>query len=318
MLRFPPVARPGRTAFTCAALAAIWLGVAMPAARAQGIGITVDSKANIFLAGRTQAEVPAGTHPNGPGNLPQSVPLAPGVGRAIRFDSVTGSVSYNDVDAPPLFLGQYNGPDGGAVWFKDDNFPSQFLTTASPPGLIDPAELGPNPSRPDAYPLGSTTFYVAMNPFGGISGMQLFESNPAERRVIFLAGVFLDDTDPIGLTAPSSLDFGSGGLGRSFSSLAPGLRQTFYIGDGLTGEGTGATQSFLVPDAATRLFLGIVDGAYFVGDPDYYDNNRGSFAVQLTLVPEIGPESFAAAISLAVAVLALGERRRTRRKRSAA
>jgi len=221
MLRLPPVARSGRTALTCAALAAIWLGAAMPAAQAQTIGVTVDSKSNVFLAGRTQAEVPAGTHPNGPGNLPPFVSLAPGVGRAIRFDSVTGSVSYNDVDAPAPFRGQYNGPDGGAVWFKDDNFPSQFLTTASPPGLINPLELGPNPSRPGAYPLGSTTFYVDMDPFGGISGMQLFESDPAERRVMFLAGVFLDDTDPIGLTAPSSLDFGSGGLGRSFTLSLP-------------------------------------------------------------------------------------------------
>ena len=63
----------------------------------------------------------------------------------------------------------------------------------------------------------------------------------AARRVMFLAGVFLDDTDPIGLTAPSSLDFGSGDLGRSFTSLAPGLRQTFYVGDGLARRGrTGA------------------------------------------------------------------------------
>jgi len=60
-------------------------------------------------------------------------------------------------------------------------------------------------------------------------------------RVMFLAGVFLDDTDPIGLTAPASLDFGSGDLGRSFTSLAPGLRQTFYVGDGLARRGrTGA------------------------------------------------------------------------------
>jgi hypothetical protein len=28
---------------------------------------------------------------------------------------VTGSVSYNDVDAPLAYIGQYNGPDGGAV-----------------------------------------------------------------------------------------------------------------------------------------------------------------------------------------------------------
>lgn len=29
----------------------------------------------------------------------------------------------------------------------------------------------------------------------------------------------------------------------------------------------------------TRLYLGIIDGSYFVGPPDYYGNNRGSFGV---------------------------------------
>jgi hypothetical protein len=102
---------------------------------------------------------------------------------------------------------------------------------------------------------------------------------------MFLAGVFLTDAAPSG-RAPASLDFSSTALGRNFSSLAPELQQTFYIGDGLTGEGSGAVQSFLVPDTATRLFLGFLDGAYFVGGPDYYDNNRGSFAVTAVAVPE--------------------------------
>jgi hypothetical protein len=171
------------------------------------------------------------------------------------FSSVTGSVSYNDVDAPPAYLGQYNGPDGGAVLFADANFPGDFLTTSSPAGLISPSEGSP------------TTFYLDMDPYGGISGMKLFETVPADRRVMFLAGVFLTDAAPSG-TAPASLDFSSTALGRSFSVLAPELQKTFYIGDGLTGTGSGSVQSFLVPDNATRLFLGFVDGSYFVGGRD--------------------------------------------------
>jgi hypothetical protein len=225
----------------------------------------------------------------------------------LQFSSVSGTVSYNDVDAPTQYLGQYNGPDGGAVWFADANFPSNFLTTSSPPGLISPLEGSP------------TTFYVDMDPFGGISGMTLFESTPADRRVMFLAGVFLTDAPPAA-PAPASLDFSSTAIGRSFTTLSPLLQQTFYIGDGLTGEGSGSTQSFLVPDGATRLFLGIVDGSYFVGGPDYYDNNAGTFSAtfEVNTVPEIDPHSSVSAVSLLVAALALVERRRhTRRSRAA-
>jgi hypothetical protein len=277
----------------------------MPVARAETFsGVTVDSKSNIYASGLAST---AGIGPNGPGLLPPFVTLPSGVGRVLQFSSVSGTVSYNDVDAPTQYLGQYNGPDGGAVLFADANFPSNFLTTSSPPGLISPLEGSP------------TTFYVDMDPFGGISGMTLFESTPADRRVMFLAGVFLTDAPPAA-PAPASLDFSSTAIGRSFTTLSPLLQQTFYIGDGLTGEGSGSTQSFLVPDGATRLFLGIVDGSYFVGGPDYYDNNAGTFSAtfEVNTVPEIDPHSSVSAVSLLVAALALVERRRhTRRSRAA-
>jgi hypothetical protein len=277
----------------------------MPVARAETFsGVTVDSKSNIYASGLAST---TGIGPNGPGLLPPFVTLPSGVGRVLQFSSVSGTVSYNDVDAPTQYLGQYNGPDGGAVLFADANFPSNFLTTSSPPGLISPSEGSP------------TTFYVDMDPFGGISGMTLFESTPADRRVMFLAGVFLTDAPPAA-PAPASLDFSSTAIGRSFTTLSPLLQQTFYIGDGLTGEGSGSTQSFLVPDGATRLFLGIVDGSYFVGGPDYYDNNVGTFSAtfEVNTVPEIDPHSSVSAVSLLVAALALVERRRhTRRSRAA-
>lgn len=283
------------------------LFIAAPAARAATFSLSVDSKSNIYASGLPS--MPGGMAPNGPGIIPPSIALPPGTGRVIQFVSVTGSVSYNDVDAPAPYGGQYNGPDGGAVWFADTNFPNNFLTTSSPAGLIAPAETLPGAPRPSPYTAPSTTFYVAMDPFASISGMTLFESVPADRRVMFLAGVFLTDAAPSG-PAPASLDFSSTAIGRNFSSLASALQQTFYIGDGLTGEGSGAAQSFLVPDTATRLFLGFVDGAYFVGGPDYYDNNVGSFAVTLQVVPEIDPDALISAGALLIAVLAFIERHR--------
>jgi len=284
----------------CLAAAFACLSVALPEARAELFsGVSIDSKSNIYLAGLSQ--VPAGTHPNGEGILPPGVSLPVGASRVLRFLSVSGSVSYNNTDAPPAYRGQFNGPDGGAVEFADANFPSQFLTTANPPGLISPSEGSP------------TTFYMAMDAFGGISGMNLFESTPSDRRVMFLTGVFLADSEPVA-PAPASLDFSSTSLGRSFTELAPLLYQTFYIGDGLTGEGSGDVQTFVVPAGATRLFLGIVDGSYFVGAPDYYDNNDGSFVASFAVnaVPEIDPNSYVSAVSLLFGAFALLERRRRR------
>lgn len=307
MRRFVPVCVPNQVAATALSVAA-WacLCVTMPEARAQTV--LVDSKSNIFLSGSTSVPPASATHTDGAGILPPSVTLAPGTGRVLRFLSVSGSVSYNNIDAPDPYLGQFNGPDGGAVWFADSNFPNNFLT---PSGLIQLSETGTSAPRPAPFQAPSTTFYVAMDSFGGISGMELFESVPADRRVMFLAGVFLTDAAP-STPPPASLDFSSNAIGRSFSSLAPELQQTFYIGDGLTGEGTGSIQSFMVPDSATRLFLGIVDGAYFVGGPDYYDNNAGSFSAtfEVTSVPEIDPIGLASVISLVVGSLALLERRR--------
>ena len=86
-----------------------------------------------------------------------------------------------------------------------------------------------------------------------------------------LVGVFLDDAVPAG-AAPATLDFSTPGS-LAQASLAPQLRQVFFIGDGLTGTGTGARQQFVIPAGATRLYLGSSDG---IG-ANY--NNFGAFSV---------------------------------------
>jgi hypothetical protein len=287
----------------------------MPEARAQTT-LPVDSKSNIFLSGSASVPPASATHANGAGALPPYVTLTPGTGRVLRFLSVSGSVSYNnDILNPAPYRGQFNGPDGGAVWFADSNFPNNFLT---PTGQIQLSETGTSAPRPAPFQAPSTTFYVDMDSFGGISGMQLSASTPSDRRVMYLAGVFLTNAVP-STPAPASLDFSSTSLGRSFTELAPLLYQTFYIGDGRTGDGSGDVQTFIVPAGATRLFLGIVDGSYFVGGPDYYDNNDGSFVASFAVnaVPEINPAAFSTALPLLAAAIALLEQRRQRLSRIA-
>jgi hypothetical protein len=262
-------------------------------AMAQTFSLSVDSRSNLYSAGH--ATVP--TTPNGGGILPPYVVLTPGNGRTLTLTSVSGLVSYNDVDAPPLYIGQYNGPDGGAVTFQDTFFPNNYLTNSPPPpGLLPPSDAD-----------SPTTFYMDMDSVGGISGMKLYESDPLARRVMFLSGVFTTNAcSPA--SGPSILDFSSDALTTSFTKLSPLMYQTFFIGDGLTGTQSGVTQEFIVPDGATHLYLGFLDGAYFVGGPDYYDNNRGSFSVQgMVAVPE--PSSLMLT-GIGAAVLMLAYRRR--------
>lgn len=86
-----------------------------------------------------------------------------------------------------------------------------------------------------------------------------------------LIGVFLTDDTPTSATQPGSLHF-DGLLGDA--SYAPGLAQIFWIGDGLTGTGSGDVQTFFVPTGATRLYLGTTDGFQWA-------NNAGSFEVTI-------------------------------------
>ena len=126
------------------------------------------------------------------------------------------------------------------------------------------------PSPPTDPPDGSALVATPSN--NGIAGV----TAPANS----LVGVFLDNSQPDSSPAPASLDFGV--IGTSFTTLSPGLKQVFFIGDGLTGNGTGAVQSFIVPAGATRLFLGTEDGFGWF-------NNSGSFSVTITATPPVTP-----------------------------
>jgi hypothetical protein len=113
----------------------------------------------------------------------------------------------------------------------------------------------------------------------GMSGITTFWDS--------LIGVFLSDDQPDAFSPPADLDFTGN---TSFTSLSPELRQVFFIGDGLTGTGSGSVQQFVVPTGATRLFLGSADGF------GWY-NNTGEFIVTVT-APEPVPGLGSVAITL--------------------
>ena len=142
---------------------------------------------------------------------------------------------------------------------------------------------------PTDPPDGSFFFNTSSN--DGISGI----NGPVDS----LLGVFLGASQPDLSAAPVGLDFSAGALTTSFASLSPLLKQVFFIGDGLTGNGSGSVQDFIIPAGATRLFLGTDDGAGWF-------NNSGLFTVRITGPAAIGDPPSRVPEPASLALLAIG------------
>ncbi|HTP07936.1 MAG TPA: twin-arginine translocation signal domain-containing protein [Anaerolineae bacterium] len=126
---------------------------------------------------------------------------------------------------------------------------------------------------PDGVATPSDTDWTNINSAMGISGVKCTGLGG------FLVGVFLSDEEPTN-PAPPRLDF-TGAV--NFASITPLLNQTFYIGDGLMGTGSGNAQVFYIPENATRLFLGIADSDW-QENPGCYGDNSGSFTASFRIV----------------------------------
>jgi len=190
--------------------------------------------------------------PPGGGILPPSVTLKHH-DQCVTFTKVRGSLRHAKRAAPC--------PTVDRCITIDDN-------EAEHTHLNDPDGVGAYP------PTSSNTGYKSISgikaPFAG-----------------YLVGVFVDKHGPKG-EAPPALDFTTG-AGTAFTTLAPLLNQTFFIGDGLTGDDTGTLQTFTVPDKAATLYLGISDADGFNGSPGAYFDNVGEFKVDVETSKESCP-----------------------------
>jgi hypothetical protein len=118
-----------------------------------------------------------------------------------------------------------------------------------------------------------------INPVGTFAGYDLTDF------CCGLAGMFLEDTLPA--SAPPTLRFyvsnsSQGGIQTDFRTLSPKIGQVFFIGDGLTGTGTGSIQTFYVPATATHLYLGFADSCA-TPVPGCYSDNVGELSATVRL-----------------------------------
>jgi hypothetical protein len=164
-------------------------------------------------------------------------------------------------------------PDGSTASLEDvapDQSPVLVPGLSLAPGLILTFSASGGVSNGPAIPLvgpdGDTFWSHSTGAENGISNIVT--------PINGLVGVFLDNNQPNFSPEPALLDFFI--LGLNFTSLAPELKQVFFIGDGLTAASQ--VQQFVVPTNATRLFLGTMDGFGWW-------NNQGSFDVQVAVIP---------------------------------
>lgn len=198
------------------------------------------------------------------------LPLLAASTLASGVSAATTTVTVNGTDNPFL-AGQPNGTACCAGDSAPGQSPALALTGFAPGQAITFAVTGGFSNTPSGAAVTADGFGTPITMDAahfGISGAQ-------NVWLAGMVGVFLDDTLPGGI-APSMRNDG-----MAFATLSPGLRQIFWIGDGLTGSGIGTTQQFFAPAGATRLYLGIVDGFE-------WNNNAGSARVSITYaaVPE--------------------------------
>ncbi len=155
---------------------------------------------------------------------------------------------------------------------------------------------------PDGANLGSQQ--PATNIYSSTSNLSPIQFTGTE---MFLVAVFLGPGLPSSPVA-SIGNYGAGGaLSSSNPVYTPLVGQVFFVGDGLTGTGSGAIQQFIVPTGATRLFLGFADALDFNGQAGSYSDNSGSLNVNLQiLTPEPGTLTF---FILGLAGLAIGRKK---------
>lgn len=133
-------------------------------------------------------------------------------------------------------------------------------------------------------------------------------SNTYKGPATALIGVFLGDGVTDVTHGPASLDY-TDPTNTSAPSFTPALNQIFFIGDGLTGTGSGATQQFTAPAGATHLYLAVADS---IGAST---GNVGSFDVTVNGATPVVPEPQSLSLALmGLAVTTIGAYAQRRKK----
>jgi HYR domain len=204
------------------------------------------------------------------------LPAALGLSAASAPAATSAGTASADTSAPRSILATANIFGAG---YSDAPGEAGGGAGTMPPGWRLPAGTG----RVVAFPsvTGTVNPIAGVTPYNGPEGDGARGTGAMDveswrgisglldaKNCMFLVGVFIGDGEPA-LPAPPRLDFTDR---ERFDTLAPLVGQTFFIGD---GKG----RRYLVPDGATRLYVGFAEAFFCAGKPGYYGNNAGRLEV---------------------------------------
>jgi hypothetical protein len=197
--------------------------------------------------------------------------------------AAAGFAATIDVNVPGTSDPWLSGMPPGSMASQGDVAPAQSPVEVVGIPLLPGAALTFEAKGRVANGSCGPPYCPSFGPDGGIKAdsFPLFHGTGAENGISDLGspinallGVFLGPDEPDLAPPPATLDFNSTST-HDYLVLRPLVQQAFFIGDGHTRRGL--VQQVIVPDGATRLFLGTADGCC------WYDN-RGSFRVRVTEV----------------------------------
>ncbi len=194
-----------------------------------------------------------------------------------------GTTGLFTVDARSNIFGadQLTSPEPGGIAIEPGLTPPGFMVPSTATmatfervtGLTNCIRIVPSMGPDGGQCSGIDT---QINSYGGISGIV------AREHQLFLVGLFLGASNPTD-PAPNRLSYLTP-ADYAKTSYSPELNQTFFIGDGLTGTGSGTVQTFFVPTGARRLYFGFEDTLAFGHfwppglDPGYFGDNVGALS----------------------------------------
>lgn len=178
----------------------------------------------------------------------------------------------------PWLAGMPNGTTANDYDSAPHDQPQQVTGIGITPGMPLNFSFSGNvsylPGTGVSGPDGNTGFIVHNHLYTGFSGGREHGKSNLTAPITAVVGIFLNDAVPTSQgSPPSDLDFSTSGS-RDFATLSPELRQPFFIGDGKRDDGS-TLQDFIIPDGATRLYIGVMDG-------QQWSDNTGSFTTSVS------------------------------------
>ena len=227
--------------------------------RGEPFDLEIDSRSSPYLAG-----MPAGS------SVPYTAGYQPEAGHPLRKKIVESKnrTYARGEQAPATPLDPYGEFDGlpvdplleNKVWTEsgDESQPLQVAIDVYPGQVLYFRDVnggtGDYASGGQEYSLDGNTNRpnIAQVPVNG------YDTTRAPLNAMM--GVFLTDDAPTETAARDGLDF-STEHSRNQLEVRPETKQIFFIGDGMANENVGypQLQKIVVPDGATRLFLGVQD-----------------------------------------------------------